>query len=149
MQPLTYALRFRGSVQRVGIDGNVLKTTTAAAGCAIQTRIGVDGIRGVLRTVVGQEASCEADLVFTGTTTFQQTGTIVFGTGGHQLRFSSIGSGHLGPTQESNHRHGAAIWRVDGGEGQFANATGLIVSNFVVSDAGEITDHQLGVVFMR
>jgi hypothetical protein len=149
MRRFIYALRFRGNAQRVGIDGNVLKTKTGAAGCAIQTRIEVDGMSGTLRTVVGQEATFESELVFTGDTTFQQSGTIAFASDRHQLRISSVGSGHLGPATEAEHRHGAAIWRVDGGDGQFAGASGLIVSNFLVTDAGEVTDHQLGVVVVR
>jgi hypothetical protein len=35
-----------------------------------------------------------------------------------------------------------------GGCGIFLGASGRIVSNFLVSDAGELTDHQLGVVFV-
>jgi hypothetical protein len=149
MRRLIYALRFRGSAQRVGIDGNVLKIVTKAPGCSIQTRIGVDGMKGALRTVVGQEAMFESELVLTGETTFQQTGTVTFGTGGHRLHFSSVGSGHLGPATEAKRRHGAAIWRVDRGDGQFAGASGLIVSNFYVSKTGEVTDHQLGVVVVQ
>jgi hypothetical protein len=129
------------------IDGNVLKTATGAAGLAIQTRIGVDGMSGTLRTPAGEKATLESELVFTGETTFQQTGMIAFGSGDHQLRFSSVGSGYLGPATAADCRHGAAIWRVDGGDGQFAGASGLIVSNFFVSTTGEVTDHQLGVVF--
>jgi hypothetical protein len=149
MRELIYALRFRGSAQRVGIDGNVLKTATVAVGCAIQTLIGVDGTNGTLRPLDGKEATFESELVFTGESTFQQTGTIAFGESSHRLNFSSVGSGHLGPDMETNCRHGAAIWRVEGGDGQFAGATGLIVSNFFVNDAGEVTDHQFGVVFVQ
>ena len=59
MRRLIYALQFRGSAQRVGIDGNVLKTVTVAAGCAIQTLIGVDGTNGSLRPMAGQKATFE------------------------------------------------------------------------------------------
>jgi hypothetical protein len=44
-------------------------------------------------------------------------------------------------------RHGAAVLEVCGGTGRFAGACGRITSNFVVAADGEITDHQLGVVF--
>jgi hypothetical protein len=149
MPYIVYILRFTGEARHVGIDGNVLKTATGASSCAFETWIGVDGLQGALRTMKGENAGFESELVFTGETTFQQTGTIAFGAGDHRLRFSSVGSGHLARAKESDLRHGAAIWRVDGGDGQFAGATGLIVSNFVVSDAGEITDHQVGVIFTR
>ena len=39
------------------------------------------------------------------------------------------------------------MWQVEGGEGQFDGAQGLITSNFTISDAGEVTDHHMGVIF--
>jgi hypothetical protein len=41
------------------------------------------------------------------------------------------------------------MWQVDGGDGQFAGASGLITSNFFVGDGGEVTDHHLGVLFLQ
>jgi len=35
------------------------------------------------------------------------------------------------------------------GAGAFAAATGRIVSNFLVSETGELTDHELGVLFIQ
>jgi hypothetical protein len=40
------------------------------------------------------------------------------------------------------------VLEVCGGTGRFAGATGRITSNFVVTDDGQMTDHQLGVVFV-
>jgi hypothetical protein len=47
------------------------------------------------------------------------------------LRFATLGSGYLGPGPDDTRRHGAGVWRVEGGEGQFAGARGLITSNFL------------------
>jgi len=47
------------------------------------------------------------------------------------------------------HPHSTVMWRVDGGEGQFAGASGLITSNFFVGEHFGITDHQFGVLFIR
>jgi hypothetical protein len=41
------------------------------------------------------------------------------------------------------------IWRVEGGEGQFAGASGLITSNFTIDEAGEVTDNHFGVIFVK
>ena len=41
------------------------------------------------------------------------------------------------------------MWRVDGGEGQFAGASGYITSNFTLSDTGDVTDNQFGVIFVK
>ena len=148
MQELVYALRFRGEVMHIGIDGNILKMSATAPGCTICSQVGTDGLNGSLHPDSGGEATFESELVFTGATSFQEAGTIRFGSGGHWLRFSTIGSAFLGTAADDRRRHGAAIWRINGGEGQFAGATGLIASTFVVNDTGEVTDHQLGVVYV-
>jgi hypothetical protein len=38
---------------------------------------------------------------------------------------------------------------VETGEGQFARASGRITSNFFLSDTGELTDNQIGVIFVN
>jgi hypothetical protein len=149
MRRLIYALRFQGNARRIGIDGNVLQIASSASGCAFRARIGIAGLRGSLRPTLGDEATFESELVFTGETTFLETGTIVFGTGGHLLHVTSVGSGHLGIASKQGCRHGAAVWRINGGEGQFAGASGLITSNFIVGKAGEVTEYHLGVILVR
>jgi len=37
---------------------------------------------------------------------------------------------------------------IDGGAGAFEGATGRIVSNFLLSETGDLTDNQLGVLFL-
>ena len=148
MRQLVYALRFRGEAKRVEIDGTVLTTATRAPGCTVGTRIGPEGLSGSLTPVDGDEATLESEWVFTSATTFQEGGTIVFGRGGHRLRFSTFGSAYLGPAAADACRHGSVVRWVEGGEGQFAGARGLIASALVVDDAGEVTDHQLGVVYV-
>ncbi|MFL5758967.1 MAG: hypothetical protein ACJ8FM_19190 [Xanthobacteraceae bacterium] len=149
MRRQMYALRFRGEAERAGIDGSVLRVATGAHGCTICTQIGTEGLNGTVRPAPGDEATLASEWVFTGPTTFQETGTVVFGTGGHRLHFSTAGSAYLELAAEDGRRHGAAIWQIEGGEGQFAGAGGLIASTVVLSDAGEITNDQLGLVLVR
>ncbi|MBA2278035.1 MAG: hypothetical protein H0W06_09765 [Chloroflexia bacterium] len=113
MRQLVYALRFHGEARRIGVDGNVLAIATTATGGTIRCQMGLAGIETSLRPDPRGEAACEAELVLTGKTMFQQAGTIAFGTAGHRLRLSTVGSGHLGPGPAANLRHGAAIWRVE------------------------------------
>jgi hypothetical protein len=40
------------------------------------------------------------------------------------------------------------MWRVDGGEGQFAEASGLITSNFFVDEGLGVVDHHFGVLLL-
>jgi hypothetical protein len=75
-------------------------------------------------------------------------GTIAFGAG-HRLRFGTVGSGYLGSSADPARKHGTVMWRIEDGKGQFVGATGLITSNFFVGAGGEITDYQLGVIFVR
>jgi len=86
-------------------------------------------------------------LTFTGETVFQEVGTIAFGDG-HVLRFGTVDRGYLAPSADPALKHGTVMWRVEGGEGQFAGATGLITSNFFVGEDLAVTDHHFGVIFV-
>ena len=41
------------------------------------------------------------------------------------------------------------MWRVEGGEGQFAGANGYITSNFTLDEAGRVADNQFGVLYVK
>jgi hypothetical protein len=106
---------------------------------------------GAFRAVMRADdrgATFESELSFSDETTFREEGTVDFG-GGDSLRFRTLGVGWLAPSPAPELRHGAVIREVDGGEGRFEAAQGLITSNFFVSDDGEITDNHVGVVFVR
>ena len=77
-----------------------------------------------------------------------ELGTIVFGRG-NVVRFRSACAERSPACPDPNLRRGAVIAEVEGGEGQFAAAEGFITSNFLVSDTGEVTDHQLGLIFVQ
>jgi len=106
-------------------------------------------VRGTLQQVAGDQATFESEVTFSDESTFLETGTIAFGNNGHRLRFSTVGQGHLGSSADPTLKHGAVSWRVDGGEGQFAGASGLITSNFFVSDSLKVTDNHFGVIFVE
>jgi hypothetical protein len=148
MRELIYAMRFTGHATPVGSAGNVLKATTTAPSSTLTATVGPDGLCGVLQPVDGGEAAFESDVTFTGESSFQEVGTIAFGDG-HRLRFGTVGSGYLGPSADPARKHGTVMWRVEGGEGQFAGASGLITSNFFVDDNLAVTDHHFGVIFVR
>ena len=82
----------------------------------------------------------------TGTDTFVESGSITFGEGDHALKFTTVGQGTLTPDASTKTMVGAVIWKVESGEGQFKNATGLITSNFSVDETGGVTDHQFGAI---
>ena len=94
-----------------------------------------------------EPATLDAQLCFADERSFRLIGEVRL-VGEGTLRFRSLGSGRIDPSPEPGLRHGTAVLEVWGGTGRFDGAHGRITSNFVVSDDGEITDHQLGVVFV-
>jgi hypothetical protein len=147
MRQLVYMLRFTGRATPASPDRSVLTVTATAAGMTLTTTVGPDGLAGDLRATAGGEAEFAAELTITGATSFQEIGTITFGDG-HLLRLSTVGSGYLGASPDAALKHGTVSWRVEGGEGQFAGASGLITSNLFVGEDLAITDHHLGVLFL-
>ena len=67
---------------------------------------------------------------------------------GNTLRFRSSAEGVLTNAAEPGLRHGAVTWEIDGSAGAFEGASGRIVSNFLLSDTGDLTDNQFGVLFL-
>lgn len=147
MPQLSYAMRFTGRATPNGGDGSVLKAATTAPSSVIASSVGAGGLSGAIDPTPGGNAAFTSEVTFTGETSFQEVGTIAFGTG-NLLRFSTIGSGYLNASADPTIKHGAVLWRVEGGEGQFAGASGLITSNFFVGERLEITDHHFGVLFV-
>jgi hypothetical protein len=93
-----------------------------------------------------EPATADLQLTFSDEHSFRVSGQLRFADG-DVLCFRTRESGRL-DAAELGLRHGTAVLEVCGGSGRFAGARGRITSNFVVSDGGEITDHQLGVVFV-
>lgn len=159
MRQIIYAMQFNGEVKPLGTSPNVMKATMIAAGCSFTTVVGPHGLQATLEPTAGEPATFESEVTFlggfessdvtsAGEGGFKEAGTITFGAGEHRLRFRTIGQGYIGPSTEPNLRQGAVMWQVEGGEGQFDGAQGLITSNFTITDTGEVTDHQMGVIFV-
>src|SRR3954451_25244357 len=147
MRHVLYAMRFAGQAEPVGDVGNVLKATTSAPSSTLTSSVGPAGVTGTLAAAPGEDATFASEVTFTGETSFLEVGTIGFGEG-HGLRFSTIGSGYLAPSADPTRKQGTVMWRVDGGEGQFAEASGLITSNFFVDEGLGVVDHHFGVLLL-
>jgi hypothetical protein len=94
-------------------------------------------------------AAFGSSVTMTGETSFDESGTMTFGEDGDRIRFSTTGAGYLGPSLEEGLLEGSVIWRVEGGEGRFAGATGLITSNFVMrAETGEVAEKQVISLFL-
>ena len=77
---------------------------------------------------------------------FELAGTVGFGSG-NALRFRSHGRGVIEPSPDPGLRLASAICDIDGGSGELESASGRITSSFLISDTGELTEHQVGLVF--
>ncbi len=144
MKNVLYALQFRGSAAPDA--SGVLKVKAKAKSGSIRTTVG-DDLGAVLEPGPGSAAEFESDVTMMGDTAFNETGTIRFGNAG-SLRFTTVGRGTIGPAPEAGVSAGAVIWKVEGGEGGLAGVTGLITSNFFFDAAGDVTDNQIGVLYL-
>jgi hypothetical protein len=147
MRELLYAMRFTGQATPVGTAGNVLTAATSAPSSSLTTTVTAAGLTTVLEAVDGDSAEFTSEVTFTSETSFQEIGTITFGSG-TLLHFSTVGSGFLGPSTDPSRQHGAVMWRVERGEGQLTGATGLITSNFFVGQDLTVVDHHFGVLLI-
>jgi hypothetical protein len=147
MRHAAFSVHFRG--HSIRLSPGVLTARATAPSSALVTEIDADGVHGRLEPHEGEEAHLECRLTFLDLdeSRFEEVGTISFGNG-NALRFRSAGEGTLVPSRQPGLSHGTSAWEVDGGAGTFEGATGRIVSNFLLADTGELTDHQLGVLFL-
>lgn len=142
MKPITFSLQFRGQVAQSEAG---LRKQARAPGCALVTSLSADGPDGRFVWAPGDdEALLDSTLVFQDEDRFDEAGTIVFALGnGLRIR----GSGRLAPSADPDLRQGTVVWTIEGGDGSFEAATGLITSNFLLSATGDLTENQLAVVF--
>ncbi len=145
MPPLPYSLQFRGRAKAIG--SHVFDVRATAPGSTLVTTVGELGLSGRIEPAAGEEALLESRLVLADDGALDVVGTISIGER-HRLRFRTLGTGRLTASPEPYLRHGGVLCEVEAGEGQFAGARGRIASNFLLSDGGELTDNQLGLLFL-
>jgi len=146
MKPIAYSLQFRGRASSIGSERILFRLTAPSS--VLVTSLDPDGVHGAFEDAPGGDAVLEAELSFRDQSTFDDAGTIEFGHG-NSVRFRSAGLGRLIACPDPNLRHGTIVREVEGGNGQFARAEGLITSNFLLSDSGEVTDNHFGLIFVH
>jgi len=148
MRHIIYSMQFKGKALP-GHEAGVLKATTSATSCTMQSIIGADGIEGSFHPAEGGMAFFESEVRIAGQHAFTESGTITFGEEADSVVFSTVGQGVLGPSADQQRSAGAVTWKIDSGEGLFEGATGFITSNFLISADGEVTDYQFGSIFLK
>jgi hypothetical protein len=145
LQPIAYSLQFRGRI--TPLSSRVLEQRASAPGQVLITTLDANGLAGRVEPGDGEEALLVSRLAMGADGSFDQSGTIEFAAG-HVLAFRSVGSARLSRSPDPHLQHGAAVWEVAGGEGQFRGARGCITSNFFISDTNELTDNHFGLIFV-
>ena len=145
LQPIVYSLQFRGRITPV--SSRVLEQRASAPSQVLSTTVDANGLAGQVQPGEGEEALLVSRLALADDGSFDQSGTIEFAPG-HVLAFRSVGAARLSRSPDPHLRHGAAVWEVEGGEGQFRGAHGRVTSNFILSDTNELTDNHFGLIFV-
>jgi len=106
----------------------------------------VEGKEGVLQASATRVGPNGAAIIFESEVVlsddgFTETGTITI-EGRGSFTFDTIGMGQMAPSPVEGTMHGTIMWNITGGDGEFAGATGRVASNFMFSEAGELTDNQ-------
>jgi hypothetical protein len=78
---------------------------------------------------------------------FVEAGEIGMGSAG-TLRFDSPVEGVMTPAAAHSVTAGGVVWRILGGSGEFADATGFVTSNFTVAHDGQVVDRQVATVLL-
>ena len=145
LQPIVYSLQFRGRI--TSLSSRVLEQRASAPSQALITTVDANGLAGHVEPGEGEEAVLVSRIALGDDGSFDQSGTIEFAPG-HALAFRSVGAARLDRSPDPHLRHGAAVWEVKGGVGQFLGAYGRITSNFFISDTNELTDNHFGLIFV-
>ena len=148
LQPIVYSLQFRGP-DHIALRPECSSNAQARRARVLITTVDANGLAGRRPAGRGRRKRCSySRLVLADDGSFDQSGTIEFAA--RPRTGASAASARLGsaPPPDPHLRHGAAVWEVEGGEGQFHGARGRITSNFFVSDTNELTDNHFGLIFV-
>jgi hypothetical protein len=141
MQRIVMTTHFEGEADPP--SGEPPQTDPRASSVALEAVMADGSPAGIDRASYANHA------VFTSESTFAETGTIRYDDGVGQLEIATASDGTLGPCAEPDVLHGAAVYRITGGRGRFAQATGLVTTNFLLWPAtGRFEERQAASVFV-
>ena len=147
MPQITYVMKFTGTALPAAGDPNVVHVRTTGLSNVFTTHVTDAGVSGSMTANPEGAAYLESEVTMRGQNSFVEKGMITFGEeGDHRLRFTTVGEGIVGAGVEVGQMQGCVLWRVEGGDGQFAGASGYVTSNFTMNQSGEVADYQVGVI---
>ncbi|HLG99121.1 MAG TPA: hypothetical protein VKX49_22610 [Bryobacteraceae bacterium] len=149
MQQLVYTMHFRGQASRSGQDPVIIRTTSSGTSCRIETVVGPTGVETTLHPAPGDLAFLEYEIRLTSQGAFQGSGVLTFGDeGADAIQFSSEQKGQFLPNAAPGVMAGGISWKVEGGSGRFAAATGFISSAFTLNESGQMNEYHCGLIFI-
>jgi hypothetical protein len=148
MQQLIYAMQFKSRAVPEEAQPGVIHVRGDAASSSITTVINDGGLTGGFDPAAVALAHFESDVTIGQDGTFTEVGSITFGNSRNRLYFKTAGRGWMNDSPDSAFKQGAVTWTVERGEGQFAGGGGVITSNFTLDKEGEVSDYQLGVLYI-
>lgn len=146
MQQLVYALQFRGHA--AADSETVFHVEERAASASITTVVNSGGLTGGFDPAAKVEATFHSRVELRTDGTFLEDGAISFGPV-HRIHFRTRVPGWVADSPDPRVRHGTVTFEVVSGEGQFDGAAGIITSNFTIAADGEVTENQIGVLYIR
>ena len=109
--------------------------------------LGADGIQAALEEPGGGHADFTSRVVVNADGTFDETGTITYGSLG-TVEFKTLGKGYMLPSGIEGLQRGGVLWQVTRGMGQLAGVTRVITANFSVASDGAVVDNHVAVLYL-
>ncbi len=139
MQPIVFALQFRGRAEAVLGSDKERRARSTAPSQTLTTVLEPHGIRTRVEALAGDTAILESRVERFADGTFVEDGTITYGRVG-AVTFETVGRGWVAPAPQTGWVLGGVVWSITNGTGRLVGARGLITSNFTVSADGEVVD---------
>ena len=149
MRQVIYSMHFRGQASASGETAKSLKTTSSGTSCTMETVVGPSGVETTLHPAPGDLAFLEAQIHPAEDHSLEGSALLSFGDDGlHGLKLQTMHGGHLSPSPNPGIMAGSVNWKVVGGTGRFASASGFVASTFTLTDDGELSEYQCGLLFV-
>lgn len=139
MKTFTMLIFFSGRGEPIDNAAGFVTSRASGTIMSLDPELGITG-EGLLQ-VPTLEARFETVVMVRDNQTWE-SGRVGFPGIDSHLDVDTVSPGRF-QTMDDGHSTGSISWRITGGSGHFANATGIATGNFVGYPDGSFTDHQL------
>jgi hypothetical protein len=136
MQILTMLIFFSGKGEQIGAASGFIRSRAEGAVLSLASAGGAGAI-----ATPAQRATFDTVVMVQGNRTWE-AGRVAFPEIDSHLDVDTVSPGSFSML-DNGHSAGSISWRVIGGGGRFAGASGVVTGNFIGNPDGSFTDHQL------